>query len=151
MGMLGSASRRPSSAERRRRALEALARVRADGLAGRAIGELSGGELQRVLLARALAMDRPILLLDEPTSSLDARAAGAVYDLLGRLVPEHTVVLVAHDVGVLSRRVDRVACLNRRLFVHAPAELGAKDLAAVFGHPVDLVVHEGHDAPGSGS
>jgi zinc transport system ATP-binding protein len=144
MGLLGPRAARPPAAERRQRARAALERVGAADLARRPVGELSGGQLQRVLVARALAMDRPILLLDEPTASLDARTAGAVYDLLGALVPRHTVVLVAHDVGVISRRVDRVACLNRRLFVHAPEELGARDLAAVYGHPVDIVVHEAH-------
>jgi len=148
MGLLGPKRlERLSGADRRRRAMSALESVRADDLAGRPVGELSGGQLQRVLLARALAMDSPVVLLDEPTSSLDARMAGAVYDLLGDLVPQRTVVLVAHDVGVISRRVDRVACLNRRLFVHDTDELGAKDLAEVYGHPVEFVVHEGHAGP----
>jgi zinc transport system ATP-binding protein len=143
MGMLGPGGTASGDA-RRRRALEALERVRAEDLAQRPVGELSGGELQRVLLARALAMDRPVLLLDEPTNNLDARMAGAVYDLLGALVPRTTVVLVAHDVGVLTSRVDRVACLNRRLFVHAAHEIGAGDLAAVYGHPVEMVVPHVH-------
>jgi zinc transport system ATP-binding protein len=93
----------------------ALARVQMDDLASRQIGELSGGQLQRVLIARALAVEPRILLLDEPAASVDTRIGRNVYELLEDLARETTVVLVSHDIGVISRYVKTVACLNRHL------------------------------------
>jgi zinc transport system ATP-binding protein len=121
----------------------ALERVEMAALADRAIGSLSVGELQRVLIARALALQPSLLLLDEPTASLDERVGRSVWELFEELSGEMAVVLVSHDIGAISRYVHGVACLNRRLHAHPSKELTAEILEATYGCPVELLAH-GH-------
>ena len=82
------------------------------------IGKLSGGQLQRILIARALVTEPKILLLDEPTANLDPSGGQNLYELLARLKKDMTVVLVSHDIGVISEHVTSTACVNRRLLQH---------------------------------
>jgi zinc transport system ATP-binding protein len=121
----------------------ALATVEIAPLAGRPIGTLSGGQLQRVLIARALAQQPELLLLDEPTASLDERIGTGVWDLLEELSKSMTVVVISHDIGAISRHVRTVACLNRRLHAHPSRELTPEILEATYGCPIDLIAH-GH-------
>lgn len=81
----------------------------------RQISQLSGGQMQKVLIARALATNPKILLLDEPTASLDSEAKLEIYELLARLNKKMTVVVVSHDLGIISSYAKNVACLNRKL------------------------------------
>jgi len=114
--------RRPSAADRDA-ARAALARVGMADLADRQIGQLSGGQRQRVLIARALAVEPEILLLDEPATGVDPVTSNSLYELLNQLHEEGiTILMVSHDVGVVSEYVDQVACLNRRLVVHGRPE-----------------------------
>ncbi|MEZ4654268.1 MAG: ABC transporter ATP-binding protein [Candidatus Eisenbacteria bacterium] len=126
----------------REAALHALDRVNMGERARRQVGKLSGGEVQRVMIARALAVEAEILLLDEPTASLDPQAAHDLYDLLEERAESATIVLVSHDVGVMSDRVRRVVCLNRRL-VHDSAHGADPDaLQRTYGHRVSTVEHD---------
>jgi zinc transport system ATP-binding protein len=125
------------------RALAMLERVSLADLAHRQIGTLSGGQLQRALIARALASAPELLLMDEPTSSLDERVGRSLWELLEDLSHEMTVVIVSHDVGAISRYVRSVACLNVRLHYHQSKELTPEVLEATYGCPVDLLAH-GH-------
>ena len=145
MGRLGRrALARPFRSQDIERARAMLERMEVGHLARRVIGALSGGELQRVLIARALATEPELLLLDEPTSGLDERIGSSVWDLLGDLAREMTVVHVSHDVGAISRHVKRVACLNRRLFLHEARELTPDVLEEIYGGPLRLLAHHDH-------
>jgi len=142
MGRLGR-GRREGARKAREAALVALEHVDLVDQACEQIGRLSGGQLQRVLIARALASEPRILLLDEPTASVDTRIGQSVYGLLERLSDTLTVVLVSHDIGVISRYVKTIACLNVRLHYHHSRELTPGMVEAAYGCPVDLVAH-GH-------
>lgn len=141
-GRLGPGLRISSWSEEDRAAGRwALRRMELEDVADRPAGRLSGGQLQRVLLARALTMEPELLLLDEPTSSADTRFARSLYAALEEISGRVTVVLVSHDVGVISREVDSVACLNRRLYYHGSGGMDPEALEAAYGSPVELVTH----------
>ena len=107
----------------------------------RPLGTLSGGQLQRVLVARALACDPRILILDEPTANIDMRAETEIFDLFKALNQRMTIVVVSHDIGFISRYVTRVACLNRTLLCHQPVPIGAEVIEQLYGMPVQLIPH----------
>lgn len=89
-------------------------------LAERRIGEVSGGERQRTFLARALAGEPRVLVLDEPLSAIDEKQQATVYDLLRDLhARTHiTILMVSHDLHAIEREASRVLCLNKRIVSH---------------------------------
>ncbi len=97
---------------------EAMASVGIEPLARKPFGELSCGQRQRCLIARALASKPALLLLDEPTSSVDISVEQDFFELLHRLNADMTIILVSHDIGFISSYVNRVACVNTRLSCH---------------------------------
>jgi len=105
------------------------------------IGRLSEGQKQRVFIARALTKNPQLLLLDEPTASIDKPMQEGLYELLQRLQKEMTIVLVSHDIGAVSTLVNKIACLNRTLFYHDSKEITAQHLESVYHCPVDLIAH----------
>ncbi|RCW62359.1 MULTISPECIES: metal ABC transporter ATP-binding protein [Halanaerobium] len=109
----------------------------------RQIGKLSGGQLQRVLIARGLAVEPKILLLDEPTASVDASSTSQIYELLKELNKEKTIIVVTHDMAAVSSYFDSLACLNEKLYHHGDKHLDPETTEQVFGCPVDLIAH-GH-------
>ena len=119
----------------------ALSRISADLLGTRPVKALSGGERQRVLIARALAGDPDILILDEPTVYVDTPTEEHFYKLLSSLSKEITIVMITHDIGVVSRHVNRVACLNRRLYMHDSDQLTSDMITSTYGCPVDIITH----------
>lgn len=122
-------------------AYQQLQRVGIDSLAKRQISELSGGEFQRLLIARALAVNPKILLLDEPTASVDASSREQIYNLLEELNKEMTIVLVTHDLLAVSSKVGKLACLNGNLVYHGEPELNRSIVNQLYGCPVDLIAH----------
>jgi len=137
-GQLGS---RLSRSAANAKAFEILEQLEIGDLAALAVGALSGGQMQRVLIARALAVEPQLLILDEPTASLDVQSADAFYDLLRSLSERMTVLLTSHDLTGISTRVKSIACLNRRLFFHPSGEVTSDMLAEVYGCDVDLLAH----------
>jgi zinc transport system ATP-binding protein len=102
---------------------------------------LSGGQLQRVLIARALACEPRILILDEPTANIDARMEGEIFDLLRQINRRLTILVVSHDVAFISGYIQRVACLNRTLVCHPTTPLDSHLIEALYQSPVRRVQH----------
>jgi len=127
--------------EDRKVAYKALESVEMLEFKDKQVGKLSGGQLQRVLLARALASDPRILLLDEPTASIDEPTKTELYGLLKNLNQKITIILVSHDIGVISSYVDKIACLNKRLFYHGSKEMDKTTIEKTYQCPVDLIAH----------
>ncbi|MEY6432608.1 ABC transporter ATP-binding protein [Thioalkalicoccus limnaeus] len=119
----------------------ALAEVEATDLARRPIGTLSGGQLQRVLLARALVGEPRILILDEPTANIDMRLEDDIFDLLRALNERLTILLVSHDVAFISRYITRVACLNRTLICHRTDAIDGPLIQSLYGDSVRRIAH----------
>ena len=122
-------------------AYEQLRRVGIESLAKRQISELSGGEFQRLLIARALTVSPKLLLLDEPTASVDVSSREQIYHLLEELNKEMTIVLVTHDLLAISSKVRKLACLNGSLVYHGEPELNEHIVNELYGCPVDLIAH----------
>lgn len=141
--------RRFSRADREA-AMEALKATGIQDLARRQIGKLSGGQLQRVLISRALAVEARLLLLDEPTSNLDVPGSQQLYELLGELSKQRAIVLVGHDVGIMSHHVRTVACLNHRLHYHGGPEPSAEAIERTYGPDMARILHHHpeHESPG---
>ena len=99
---------------------KALQKVGMEEFKTRRIGNLSAGQQQRVFIARALANRPKILILDEPTTGVDAKTQGHFYDMLHKLNGEEeiTIVLITHEIGIINRHVTQVACLNQTLVYH---------------------------------
>lgn len=144
MGRLGASGLLlPYRRTDRRRVAEVLAQLRLSSLARLPIGELSGGQLQRVLIARALAGDPEILLLDEPTSSVDPESREVLAQALSDLNSRIPVVVVTHDVSALSRQVTRVGFVNRRLSEVSAAPAAETGAAGAAGAAAPQPPHEG--------
>lgn len=120
---------------------KALARVGMLEHRGQQIGQLSGGQQQRVFVARALVAEPKLLLLDEPTASIDPTMQTEFYELLGELKKSLTIVLVSHDISAVSVYVDNIACLNRELYYHGSKEITPEILEATYKCPVQLIAH----------
>jgi zinc transport system ATP-binding protein len=133
---------------RRDQVVTALSTVHGEQLIDRRIGQLSGGELQRVLLAYALLSGPRVLLLDEPAAGVDVAGEDTFYELIHDLRQQRrmTVLMVSHDLDVVFRHADQVLCLNRRLLCHgAPlAVLGPEMLEQTYGRLTSSYAHHHH-------
>lgn len=134
----------PASSDNRRAAREAMKAVGIIDLQKQPFCDLSAGQRQRVIIARALAARPKMLMLDEPTSSLDIRSANEVMELLARLNRSVTIVMVSHNVDYVSAFVKTVVCVHHTVAIH-PTEEWDDDLQIrLFGGPVRRVRHD-HD------
>jgi zinc transport system ATP-binding protein len=128
----------PRDREASRKALERTGILH---LSRRPIADLSGGEQQRAIIARALVGDPSLLILDEPMVYVDTPTEVQLFDMLEELLGTMTILLVTHDIGAISTHVTRVACLNGRIFTHDTSEISEEMLTAAYHCPVDLIAH----------
>jgi len=121
-----------------------MAETEVASLATRQLATLSGGQLQRVMLARALACEPKILILDEPTANIDLRIETDIFDLLRQLNRRMTIIVVSHDIGFISQYVSRVACVNQTLMCHHTADIDGQVIKDLYGTGVRMVEHVHH-------
>jgi len=133
------------TAKARENAVSALERLEAGHLLDRPLGRLSGGEMQRVLLAMALHRDPEILFLDEPVSGVDIAGGHLFCDVLESLSSRQnrTIVMVSHDLSVVSQHASHVLCLNRTIACQgeAPEVLTSENLLQIYGLHSGLYEH----------
>ncbi len=143
MGRLGHLGRfRGFTSKDRHLSRQALQQVEMLDYEQTLISNLSGGQKQRVLIARALACQPRILFLDEPTASVDHAFQSKLYEILKDLnARETTIVVISHDLSVLSSYAKSVACVNKRLYYHDSPEISQEVLEKVYNCPVELVTH----------
>ena len=122
---------------------ESLDRVGMADFANRSFNELSGGQKQRVLIARALACRPKILLLDEPTASVDAAFENYfVSELLPELSKNLTVVVVSHDLAVATNSVDRVICVNKEVHIHPTQSVDGNFIQKFYNYDINFIRHD---------
>ena len=126
--------------EERRRAMDALELALLSGLENRAIGELSGGQLQRVMLCRAIVSEPRLLVLDEPTNFVDNRFENELYNLLHHLSKRMAIVMVSHDVGTISSVVRNIVCVNRHVHRHDSNVITEEQLRN-YDCPIQIITH----------
>lgn len=138
---------------RRPAVLAALGEVGAEPLIDRQVSQLSGGELQRVLMARALLRDPDLLVLDEPAQNVDFSGQLDLYALIRRIRDDRgcAILLISHDLHVVMSTTDRVLCLNRRMCCSGPPETVVADpgYQALFGPRAseELAIYRHHHGP----
>ncbi|MCE5300312.1 MAG: metal ABC transporter ATP-binding protein [Spirochaetia bacterium] len=137
--------RRPGK-EHEAMVMDALKKVDMDGEAAAHINALSGGQKQRVFIARALVHKPELLILDEPTTGVDARRQRDFYSLLYRLKKEMnlTIIMVSHDVSMISKQVNKVTYVNKGVHMHGSPEdvLSDEDTCEVCGMDREVMFHE---------
>jgi zinc transport system ATP-binding protein len=129
-----------SSKNRRQKIENALETVGLNALQSRPIGELSGGELQRTMLARAIISAPRLLVLDEPDTHVDNQFEKELYALLKELNKTITILLVSHDIGIISPYIKTIACVNRDLHYHSSNEITEEQLK-VYNCPIEIISH----------
>ena len=138
---LGQLGRRYGPVQLRNSLDAAMNAVELTEIADRQISTLSGGQLQRVLIARALACQPEILILDEPTANIDLPTEENIFGLLKQYNEHMTIVVVSHDIAFISGYVDRVACLNRTLVCHRTEDISGKTIEDLYGSSVKMIDH----------
>jgi zinc transport system ATP-binding protein len=117
-----------------------LEKVGLSALHSRSIGDLSGGEFQRTMLARAIISSPKLLVLDEPDTHVDNRFEMELYGLLKELNDVMTILLVSHDIGTISPYIKTIACVNRDLHYHSSNEISEEQLK-VYNCPIEIITH----------
>ena len=118
-----------------------IVRMGLEGMDKRAIGELSGGQLQRALLGRALVSNPEVIILDEPNTYIDKRFEAKLYSLLEDINKERAIILVSHDIGTVLKNVKTIACVNETVHYHPHTEVPTEWLEEHFGCPIEMLGH----------
>ena len=118
-----------------------IARMGLEGMEERSIGSLSGGQLQRALLGRALVSNPEVVILDEPNTYIDKRFEAKLYSLLEEINRERAIILVSHDIGTVLKNVKTIACVNETVHYHPHTEVPTEWLEEHFGCPIEMLGH----------
>ncbi|MDN5353973.1 MAG: zinc transport system ATP-binding protein [Candidatus Cloacimonadota bacterium] len=124
-----------------KKAIALLKKLQIENIAEKRLGELSGGQKQRTLIARALMTDPKILLLDEPTASIDSSIEKDIYDTLEELNKNTTILLVSHDIAFVSSYVNKVTCLNVRSCTHYTKDIKGEKLQQAYMGSIKALEH----------
>ncbi len=104
------------------------------------IGEISGGQMQRALLCRAIISSPKVLILDEPVTYVDSNFENELYQILDDLNKKMAIIMVSHDLGMISSHVKSIACVNKNLYYHDSNKITIEQLNS-YGCPIDLITH----------
>ncbi|MDD3036442.1 metal ABC transporter ATP-binding protein [Bacteroides sp.] len=129
------------TAEQREKGKQVITRMGLEGLEHRSIGQLSGGQLQRALLGRAIISDPSALILDEPSTYIDKRFEARLYELLAEINKDCAIILVSHDIGTVLQQVKSIACVNETLDYHPDTGVTTEWLEKNFNCPIELLGH----------
>ena len=127
--------------EHKEKAHQVIVRMGLEGLEERAIGALSGGQLQRALLGRAIISDPEVVILDEPSTYIDKRFEARLYQLLAEINKDCAIILVSHDIGTVLQQVKSIACVNETLDYHPDTGITGEWLERNFNCPIELLGH----------
>lgn len=127
--------------EQKEKAQQTIIRMGLEGLEKRPIGQLSGGQLQRALLGRAIISDPEILILDEPSTYIDKQFEARLYELLTEINKDCAIILVSHDIGTVLQNVKSIACVNETLDYHPDPGITNEWLERNFNCPIDVLGH----------
>ena len=130
----------PSKSGKKNKVNALLKEMGINNLKDKAIGELSGGQMQRVFLCRAVISNPKVLILDEPDTFVDNRFEGELYERLRQLNQTMAIMLVSHDVGTISSYVKTIACVNRNLHYHASNTISQEQLDS-YNCPIQIISH----------
>ena len=130
-----------SKAEKKEKVNGLIKEMDLQSIANKPIGELSGGQLQRTLLARAVINDPELLILDEPNSYVDKRFESHFYHLLQDINQHTAIILVSHDIGTVISTVKNIACINETLHYHSGTDINGDWLNEHFDCPFDVIGH----------
>jgi len=128
------------SADDKKKAHEIVEKLGLSGMEHSSLTELSGGQIQRVFLGRAIIGNPKLLLLDEPGNFVDSTFENDFYEKLKELNSRMAILMVSHDIGIISSHVKSYACVNRRLHYHPSSEISNEQLLA-YGCPIQLITH----------
>jgi zinc transport system ATP-binding protein len=140
-GLMGEAGLRfPFSRLHKVRVKELLKKLGISALAEKPIGQLSGGQMQRSFLGRAIIARPHVLILDEPSTYVDSNFEKELYQILNELNHEMAILLVSHDVGMVASHVKTIACVNGSVQVH-DSNLITSEMMAVYNCPIEIITH----------
>lgn len=120
---------------------ETIMKMGLSGLEKRSIGTLSGGQLQRALLARAVVSQPDLLILDEPDTYIDKKFEAHLYDLLTEINEDSAIILVSHDLGSVIQNVRSIACVNETVDYHPQNDISEDWIQNRMGCPIELIGH----------
>ncbi|GHU83421.1 zinc ABC transporter ATP-binding protein [Bacteroidia bacterium] len=130
-----------SKSDKKAKVRETIMEMGIENIADKAIGELSGGQLQRTLLARAIINNPELLILDEPNSYVDKRFETHFYQTLQELNRKTAIILVSHDIGTVISTVKNIACVNETLHYHPGTDVDGDWLEEHLACPFEVIAH----------